>query len=65
MIFNAENMGRPSLDIGGLFGAGGIPLVSAEAVYCLRNFAPVLILAVLGATPLLEWACPPPNTHRR
>ena len=54
VIFNAENMGQAISDIGGLFGAGGIPLVSAEAVYCLRSFALVLILAVLGATPLLR-----------
>ena len=33
VIFNAENMGQALSDIGGLFGAGGIPLVSAEAVY--------------------------------
>ena len=54
VIVNAENMGQALSDIGGLFGAGGIPLVSAEAVYCLRSFALVLILAVLGATPLLR-----------
>ena len=54
VIFNAENMGQALSDIGGLFGAGGIPLVSAEAVYCLRSFALVLILAVLGGTPLLR-----------
>ena len=54
VIFNAENMGQAFSDIGGLFGAGGIPLVSAEAVYCLRSFALVLILAVFGATPLLR-----------
>ena len=54
VIFNAENMGQALSDIGGLFGAGGIPLVYAEAVYCLRSFALVLILAVLGATPLLR-----------
>ena len=54
VIFNADNMGQALSDIGGLFGAGGIPLVSAEAVYCLRSFALVLILAVLGATPLLR-----------
>lgn len=54
VIFNAENMGQALSDIGGLFGAGGIPLVSAEAVYCLRSFALVLILAVWGATPLLR-----------
>jgi len=65
VIFNAENMGQALSDIGGLFGAGGIPLVSAEAVYCLRSFALVLILAVLGAPPP-EWACPPlPVPHRR
>lgn len=54
VIFNAENMGQALSDIGGLFGADGIPLVSAEAVYCLRSFALVLILAVFGATPLLR-----------
>ena len=54
VIFNAENMGQALSDIGGLFGAGGIPLVSAEAVYCLRSFALLLILAVLGAPPLLR-----------
>ena len=54
VIFNAENMGQALSDIGGLFGAGGIPLVSAEAVYCLRSFALVLILAVLGAPPPLR-----------
>ena len=54
VIFNAENMGQALSDIGGLFGAGGIPLGSAEAVYCLRSFALVLILAVFGANPLLR-----------
>ena len=54
VIFTAETMGQALSDSGGLFGAGGIPLVSAEAVYCLRSFALVLILAVLGATPLLR-----------
>ena len=54
VIFKVVNMGQALSDIGGLFGAGGIPLVSAEAVYCLRSFALVLILAVLGATPLLR-----------
>ena len=54
VIFNAENMGQALSDIGGLFGAGGIPLVSAEAVYCLRSFALGLFRAVLGAPPLLR-----------
>ena len=52
VIFNAADMGEAFAYIGGMFGAGGIPLVSAEFVYYLRSFAVVLILAVIGATPL-------------
>ena len=51
VIFNAHNMGQAFSDIGGLFGAGGLPLVSREALYQLRNFSWILILAILGATP--------------
>jgi len=52
VIFNAADMGEAFAYIGGMFGAGGIPLVSAEFVYYLKSFAIVLILAVIGATPL-------------
>ncbi len=52
VIFNAADMGEAFAYIGGMFGAGGIPLVSAEFVYYLRSFAVVLILAMIGATPL-------------
>lgn len=51
LIFNAENLGMAVSDIGGLFGTGGIPLLSAEACYCLRSFALVLLAGMLAATP--------------
>lgn len=51
VIFNAENLGQAFSDIAGLFGAGGIPLVSAEAVYYLRSFGLVLLAGGIGATP--------------
>lgn len=51
VIFNGENMPQAFSDIGGLFGAGGIPLVSAEALYYLRSFGVLLICGVVGATP--------------
>lgn len=54
VIFNAANMGQAFSDIAGLFGGGGIPLVSAEAVYCLRSYAVVLLLGVIGATPAVR-----------
>ena len=35
-----------------LFGGGGLPLASAEAVYQLRSCAVLLAVAAIGATPL-------------
>ncbi|MBQ3543225.1 MAG: MBOAT family protein [Oscillospiraceae bacterium] len=52
VIFNASSMGQAFTDIGGLFGAGGHPLVSQEALYQLRSFAWILLFAVVGATPV-------------
>jgi len=52
IIFNAGSMQQAFTDIGGLFGAGGHPLVSQEALYQLRSFAWILLFAVVGATPV-------------
>ena len=52
IIFNAADMKQAFSDIGGLFGAGGIPLVSAEAVYYLRSYLVIFIIAFIGATPI-------------
>jgi len=52
VIFNASNMHQAFQDIGGLFGFGGFPLVSREALYQLRSFMPVFLFAAVGATPL-------------
>ena len=38
----------------GAGGANALPLVSAEALYCLRSYAVVIALAVIGATPLVK-----------
>ncbi len=54
VIFNAADLGQAVTDIGGLFGAGGIPLASAEALYYLKSFASVLALGVIGATPAVR-----------
>jgi len=52
IIFNATSMGEAFRYIGGLFGAGGIPLVSAEAIYYLQSFGLIAALAAIGATPI-------------
>lgn len=54
VVFHAENAGQALSDLAGLAGAGGIPLVSGEAVYCLRSFGVVLAAGGIGATPAVR-----------
>ncbi len=52
VIFNADGLRQAASDLGGMFGAGGLPLATAQTWYYLRSYAVVLALAILGATPL-------------
>lgn len=54
VLFNADNMGQAFSDLAGLFGAGGIPLASDEALYYLSSFSLILPIAIIGATPLIK-----------
>ena len=51
VIFNGESLGQVFSDLAGLVGAGGIPFVSAEAVYALQSFGVLLLAGGIGATP--------------
>lgn len=52
VIFDASSMGQAFSYIGSMFGAGGYPLVSTEFLYYFRSYGVVLILGIIGATPL-------------
>ena len=52
IIFSADDMGQALSSLTSLFGAGGLPLLSAEFLYTLKSYALLLIIAVIGATPL-------------
>lgn len=52
VIFNAADMTQAVQDLGGMFGAGGLPLVTAQTLYYLRSYAFVFVLAVVGSTRL-------------
>lgn len=54
VIFNAPSMGTILTDLGGLFGALDIPVVNSNALYYMRSYAVVFILALIGATPLVK-----------
>ncbi len=55
IIFNATDMKEAVSYIGGLFGGGDIPIVSAEALYYLRSYAVIFVVAIVGATPVVSF----------
>jgi len=52
VIFNADGVRQMAEDFKGLFGAGGIPGWNTETGYYLRSYAVVMVMAMLGSTPL-------------
>ena len=56
VLFSANGIGGAISDIGSMFGAGNLPLWSAETGYYLSGYAFVLIMAVVGATPVVKSA---------
>ena len=54
MIFNANGMKEAISDIAAMFGTQGYPLITTETLYYLRSYAVVIVLAVIGSTPLIK-----------
>ena len=54
VIFNAADMAQAFADLGGMFGLAGLPLVTGESIYYLRSYLPLLLVAAVGATPLVR-----------
>lgn len=52
VIFNAVDMRQALSDLRAMFGVGKLPFFSAEWFYYLRSYGVILLLAVVGATPL-------------
>lgn len=52
VIFNAADMGEAARYVAAMFGFGNVPVFSAEWLYYLRSYAVVIIIAIIGATPL-------------
>lgn len=54
VIFNATDMAEAFVYIGGMFGAGSIPFVNSEMLYYLKSYAVVIVLAIIGSTPIVK-----------
>lgn len=52
VIFDAASMKDAFSYIGAMFGAGDYPFISTEFVYYLRSYGVVLLIGIIGSTPL-------------
>lgn len=52
VIFSAEGLSGALTDLGGMLGLGGIPLWTKETGFYLGSYLVVLIVAMVGATPI-------------
>ena len=54
VLFNASSLSDAISCIGGMFGIGASGIVGAESLYYLRSYGLLLLLAILGATPVVK-----------
>lgn len=52
VIFSANGLSEALLRVGGMFGYGGIRLISPSALYQIRNYGLLFLIAAFAATPL-------------
>jgi alginate O-acetyltransferase complex protein AlgI len=54
IIFNGENIERIMQNIGGLIGVNVSSIISAESVYYFKSYITVIIIGIIGATPIMN-----------
>ncbi len=54
VVFQIPTLTEAFSFIGGMFGAGASGFISAETVYYLRSYAVLLVVAIVGATPVVK-----------
>lgn len=54
VLFNATDMTQAGQDIACMFGFGKLPFITDATLYYLRSFGLLLIVAIVGATPLVK-----------
>ena len=54
IIFNSTDINEAFKNIVGLFGVNGEPLINNYTIYYLKKYSILLIISVIGATPILK-----------
>jgi len=55
VLFEMEGIGKIGDYLATIFGAAGVPVANAEAVYVLRSNAVLFVVAIVACFPLLPW----------
>lgn len=63
-IFNSNGMGEVMESIKGMFGLLNLPFSNTESIYYLKSYSIVLMVAAIGATPLLSKAIKRIKNHK-
>jgi len=54
VLFNATSLAQCAQDLKGMFGFGGLPVITADTIYYLRSYGVLFIVGFVGATPLVR-----------
>ena len=54
IIFSGSSVSEILNNIGGIFGIGVSKFANLESLYCLKNYAAIFIIAIIGATPIMK-----------
>lgn len=54
LLFNFTDLGVAAQYFKGMFGIGDIPIVTPETLYYLRSYIVVILIGVVGATPVVS-----------
>ena len=57
VIFDAVNMSEAFSYIKAMFGFSSVQLISTEFIYYLKEYSVILVLGLIGATPLVKSIC--------
>ena len=64
VLFHSATASEALLEIGRMFGLGGLPVVNATALYYLKSYAVLLVLCALGSTPLPKYLAGKIQAHK-
>ena len=54
VVFNGTSVAQIGENLRGLIGIGNIPITSPESIYYLKSYFVLLVIAIIGATPILK-----------